>query len=351
VTSPATRPTISRVAQPLISPETSQRYLAWPARLVALLVVVLAGLYYQNYRLSVAELILIDVIVGLGLNIFMGLCGQANFGVSAFTALGSFGSGLLEVKAGLNPFVALIPTLIGGAIVAYLLSFVLLRLREMSLAIGTIAVALAVYAFLESVLPLDWGGGSNGLGVPLMTINGWYPGPRFFYYYAAAWMVLVYIGYRRLQQSRVGRAWRSIRMDEGAAAAAGINSQGYKRLAYVLSNVVAVLAGTLLIQQSGFTSADSFGIFSNLTILLIVVVGGEGSAPGTVLGAAILVLLTQETSSISTGPTFIYGAVLFVVIRFLPRGIWYYLSAAASFLTRKVAGRLRLQAGTEETHA
>jgi branched-chain amino acid transport system permease protein len=316
-----------------------------------LIVVILAGIYLHNYRLGVAELILIDTILGLGLNVFMGLCGQANFGVSGFAAIGAFGSALLETKAHMNPLIALIPTLIGGAIVAYLLSYVLLRLREMSLAIGTIAVALAIYAFLQSVLPLTWGGGSNGLGVPVMTINGWYPGPRLFYYYAAAWAVLIYVGYWRLERSRVGRAWRSIRMDEGAAAAAGINTQGYKRLAFVLNSAVAVLAGTLLVQQSGFTSADNFGIFSNLTILLIVVVGGEGSAPGSVLGAALLVILTQETSTISTGPTFIYGAVLFVVIRFLPRGLWFYVTATFEFLLRKVVPDSLLRARAGDAHA
>lgn len=305
--------------------------------LAPLALVVAAGFFLHNYHLSVAELILIYTILGLGLNVFMGLCGQANFGISGFTAIGAFGSGLLITKAGVNPLIALIPTLIGGAIVAYLLSYVLLRLREMSLAIGTIAVALAIYAFLESVLPLDWGGGSNGLGVPVMTINGWNPGPRFFYYYAAVWLMLMYIGYRRLEHSRIGRAWRSIRTDENAAAASGINCQGYKRLAFVLNSVVAVLAGTLLVEQSGFTSADSFGIFSNLTILLIVVMGGEGSAPGSVVGAALLVILNQETNSISHGPIFIYGAVLFVVIRFLPKGLWFYISAGASFIVQRFA--------------
>lgn len=305
--------------------------------LAPLVLVAMGGLFLHNYHLSVAELILIYTILGLGLNLFMGLCGQANFGISGFTAIGAFGSGLLITKGGLNPLIALIPTLVGGAIAAYILSFVLLRLREMSLAIGTIAVALAVSAFLESVLPLDWGGGSNGLGVPVMTINGWNPGPWLFYYYAAAWLVLIYVGYRRLERSRIGRAWRSIRMDENAAAASGINCQGYKRLAFVLNSVVAVLAGTLLVEQSGFTSADSFGIFSNLTILLIVVVGGEGSAQGAVVGAAFLVILDQETTSISHGPILIYGAALFVVIRFLPKGLWHYISTGATFMTRKLA--------------
>lgn len=328
-----------------------QQILTGTGRVAALVVVVFAGLHFHNYRLSVAELILINAILGLGLNLFMGLCGQANFGISGFTAIGAFGSGLLEVKAHVNPLIALIPTLVGGAIIAYILSFVLLRLREMSLAIGTIAVALAIYSYLESVLPLDWGGGSNGLGVPVMTIRGHYYGPRFFYYYAAAWAVLVYVGYRRLQSSRVGRAWRSIRMDEGAAAAAGIDTQGYKRLAFVLNSVVAVLAGTLLIQQSGFTSADSFGIFSNLTILLIVIIGGEGSAPGSVLGAALLVLLTQKTESISTGPTLIYGLVLFVVIRFLPRGLWYYLTVIVRFIARPTGWRTSFRPKPGDAHA
>lgn len=312
-------------------------------RLSPLVLVGIAGMSLHTYRLSIAELILIYTILGLGLNLFMGLCGQANFGVSAFTAIGAFGSGLLETKGGLNPLLAVIPTLIGGAIIALLLSSLLLRLRDMSLAIGTIAAALAVYAFLQSVLPLDWGGGSSGLGVPLMTINGWYPGPRFIYYYAALWAFLVYVGYRRLERSRIGRAWRSIRMDESAAAAAGINCAGYKRLAFVLNSLVAVLAGTLLVQQNGFASADSFGIFSNLTILLIVIIGGEGSAPGSVLGAALLVILTQVTSTISTGPIFVYGAVLFVTIRFLPRGLWYYLSAGGGFAARKMAPQSMVQ--------
>jgi branched-chain amino acid transport system permease protein len=307
--------------------------------LIVLIAIILAGQYFHNYRLSVVELILINAILGLGLNIFMGQCGQANFGVSGFTAIGAFGSGLLEIKGGLSPLEALVPTLLGGAVVAFLLSFVLLRLREMSLAIGTIAAALAIYSYLESALPLDWGGGSSGLSVPVMKIGGWYPGPELFYYYAAAWMVLIYVGYRRLERSRVGRAWRSIRMDEGASEAAGINTMAYKRLAFVLNSVIAVLAGTLFIQQSGFTSADNYGIFSNLTILLIVILGGEGSAPGAVLGAALLVLLTQKTQSITTGPTLIYGCVLFVVIRFLPRGLWFYLTAGVRFVARHTVAR------------
>jgi branched-chain amino acid transport system permease protein len=307
-------------------------------KLSPVLGLIVVGLLLSSYNLDIAEQVIIYAILGLGLNIFMGLAGQANFGVSGFAAIGAFGSGLMTVKWGINPLLTVIPTVALGSLVALLLSSFLLRLRDMSLAIGTIAFALAVYSFLESVLPLNWGGGGNGLIVPSITFWGWNPGPKFFYYYAAAWLVLIYIGYRRLERSRIGRAWRAIGSDEVAASASGINCRNYKQLAFVLNSAVAVLAGTLLVQQNGFASAGSYGIFSNLTILLVVIIGGVGSAPGAMLGALLLVILGQVTSGIQTFPIFVEGAILFIVIRFLPRGLWYYLEVVARMARDRVIG-------------
>jgi branched-chain amino acid transport system permease protein len=310
-------------------------------KLLPVVLLILAGLRLETYRLFLVERVLVYAVLALGLNIFMGLCGQANFGVSGFAAIGAFGAGLLEVKAHLNPLVAVVPAVVIAGLVGYLLSHVLLRLRDMSLALGTIAFALAVYQFLFSVLPLSWGGGTEGLALGPITLFGYTTGPKFLYFYMAGWAVAVYVAYRWLESSRVGRAWKSIRFDEVAAAACGINCQRLKRQAFVLNALVAGLGGTLFIQLGGYAAADSFNLLSNLTILLIVVVGGEGSAPGAVVGATIFVVLGEVTSALENYPTLIFGLTLFVIVRFLPRGLWYYVATVGRWLTRSFTRTFR----------
>jgi branched-chain amino acid transport system permease protein len=270
----------------------------------------------------VLQTIFILTIEGLGLNIFMGNCGQVNFGAAGFYALGAYACILLQVHLGLNYFSAFIPALIISALITYLVGRVLLRLRELSLAVGTVAFSMIIYALVESFLPVSFAGGSDGLSTPPIYVFGHRLNTVFGYYLVLFCLVIVLLICILLTSSRVGRAWHAIREDEIAASTSGINVSKYMSLAFLVNGVICSLGGVLLVQQTLWVAPSYFTIWVNVYILLVMVVGGMGSNWGMLVGAGIMVILTEIIMRVQTYPMIVYGIMLFFILRFLPEGIF-----------------------------
>ena len=136
---------------------------------------------------------------------------------------------------------------------------------------------------------------------------------------------------------------KAIREDEVAALAMGINSAHYRRLAFVLNGLLGGLAGILFAQESGWITPSTFHLWTNVVILLMVVVGGAGSNFGAALGGVIIMLLPQLLGGLQQYHVLIYGILLALTLRFMPRGIGGFVQEAiprlARFLTR--AGPVR----------
>ncbi|SMC87238.1 branched-chain amino acid transport system permease protein [Desulfocicer vacuolatum DSM 3385] len=296
---------------------------------------VLAVIYPQitgRYATDVAINVLLYICLGLGLNVVVGLAGMLDLGYIAFYGVGAYTYAVLNVTYGVGfwfclPLAAVFAT-IAGCIVGY----PTLRMRGDYLAIVTLGFGEIVRIVLNNWMELT--NGPNGiLGVKPVSIlipvfeNGfsfeifWVKKLQFFYYFALALAILVIIGVHRLNYSRIGRAWESIREDETAAELMGVNTFIYKLLAYAMGAFFAGLAGAFFAARMRFVSPESFTFLESAMVLCMVVLGGMGSIPGIMLGVVALIALPEVLRDFESYRMLIFGATMIIMMLFRPAGL------------------------------
>lgn len=276
------------------------------------------------YQITVLSTALIYVMLGLGLNVVVGLGGMLNLGFVAFYAVGAYTYALLNVTFGFGfwvslPIAALVSTLFG-----LLLSLPVLRLRGDYLAIVTLAFGEITRLVLE-----NWGAFTQG---PSGIRNIARPG--FFDLHmklkaASIYMYLIILGMTiitlfvvyRLENSRIGRAWQALREDEIASKAMGINISMTKLTSFALGATWAGFAGVLFAAKTTFINPASFTLWESIVILCFVVLGGMGSILGVTVAALILTILPESLRTFSELRMLTYGVVLVLMMIFRPGGI------------------------------
>ncbi len=278
----------------------------------------------------------IHLIVALGLNLFTGYCGQINFGPVGFYCLGAYGTVLFEKYLGLHFFVALIFTLFGCVFIGYIVGLAILRLRHFMIAVGTFAFAFITYLTVKTVAT-NVLGGDDGLDVPTLTFWGKPTGKFFYYYLVTGLAILSFIACNLLSNSKVGRAWKAIKGNEEAASAIGIDVAHYIRMAWLLCAFFGALAGGLYSQWNGWVSPSPFTLNSNWAFLVYIVVGGLGREAGVLVGTVIMFLIPELVLGFEQYALIVYATILFLVIRFMPRGIVGTLAGpTAKFISKRI---------------
>lgn len=272
-----------------------------------------------EFYLYLIRLIGIYAIMVLGLNVFLGYCGQINLGVGGFFCMGAYFPTILQAKMGWH-FAAAFPISLGISFLVGLgMSWPLLRLRGHSMGIGTLAFGLVLYLIFERVPSLT--GGSDGIVVPSMVLFGHTTGNIFYYYLILVFLVAAYFMCYFLVNSQIGRVLKAIRDNDVAATAIGVDINHYKRLAWLISGLFASIAGSLYAQQSGFISPDTFSMWVNVWVVVMLCVGGMGTNFGPVVGAAIMTILPYFLITVQKYTILIQGLVLLMVLRFMPDGV------------------------------
>ncbi|MBF0232893.1 MAG: branched-chain amino acid ABC transporter permease [Desulfamplus sp.] len=285
-----------------------------------------------RYATDVAINVLLYICLGLGLNVVVGLAGMLDLGYIAFYGVGAYTYAILNVNYGLAfwfclPFSAFFAC-IAGCIVGY----PTLRMRGDYLAIVTLGFGEIVRIILNNWMTLT--NGPNGiLGVkpigiliPVME-NGftfeifWVKKLEFFYYFALALAIVAIIAVKRLNFSRIGRAWESIREDETAAELMGVNTFNYKLLAYAMGAIFAGLAGALFAARMRFVSPESFTFLESVMVLCMVVLGGMGSIPGIILGVIALIALPEVFRELESYRMLVFGSTMVIMMLFRPAGL------------------------------
>lgn len=279
---------------------------------------------FSLYQTSIMITALIYVVIGLGLNIVVGLAGLLDLGYVAFYAVGAYSYALLNVHYGLG-FWAALPIGAGlGFCFGILLGFPVLRLRGDYLAIVTLAFGEIIRLILE-----NWNTFSFG---PSGIAN--IPRPGFFGISLTIHQAMIYIYFivvalalftifvvNRLKDSRIGRAWIALREDEVACQAMGIDKTRTKLTAFAMGATWAGMGGVIFAAKTTFINPASFTLWESITILCIVVLGGMGSIIGVIFGALILILLPEYLRAFSEYRLLIFGAVLVIVMIFRPGGM------------------------------
>jgi branched-chain amino acid transport system permease protein len=277
-----------------------------------------------NFGRDVLGLMAAYALAAIGLNLLVGIAGQISLGHGAFMLIGGYTTAILTVKLELPWIVGVIAAALVTVVIGVLLGLPALRLRGHFLALATLSFGSAI-----PQLALKWEdvtGGAFGLKPPKFVGDD-----------VGYWVILIvlavgtWLAYN-IVQSRPGRALLALRETEVAAQAMGVNLATSKTGIFALSAAYAGVAGALATHLSGYISPSSFNLLVSFQLLASIVVGGLGSLPGAIVGAALVTWLPFAASRTQGLASVVEGGAIILIVLFLPAG----LSSASRFWRRYV---------------
>jgi branched-chain amino acid transport system ATP-binding protein len=289
----------------------------------------------NGYELYIIALVGLTTIVGVGLNVLLGMSGQISLGHTAFYAIGAYVVGILTTRLGWT-FWATLPlagVIAGGA--GVVLAIPALRVRGPYLAMVTIA-----FGFVAEQGAAEWEGltgGWNGLlGIPMPSLLGFEFSEReMAFLVLGATMLSLYL-YARLSVSPWGQAMRAVRDSEIASRSIGLDPTPIRATAFAISAIAAGVAGGMFASMTSFISPESFPFFQSILFLLVVMIGGADRLLGPLVGALVVVLLPEILSFLAQYRLLFVGLLLLLVLRLAPGG---FVGLATELIKqRKLAG-------------
>ncbi|MCA1794374.1 MAG: branched-chain amino acid ABC transporter permease [Desulfotignum sp.] len=279
---------------------------------------------FPMYHTSIMISALVYVMLGLGLNIVVGLAGLLDLGYVAFYAVGAYAYALLNLHFGLSFWVVLPMSALLGTLFGVLLGYPVLRLRGDYLAIVTLGFGEIIRIVLENWD--DFSNGPRGISdIPAPTFFGHHFGQHdamiYMYFIVIALVLMTIFFVNRLENSKIGRAWIALRDDEIACQAMGIDKFKTKLTAFALGATWAAMGGVVFAAKTSFINPMSFTIWESITILCVVVIGGMGSAIGVIAGALVLILLPEYLRAVAEYRMLVFGALQVIVMVFKPDGL------------------------------
>jgi len=304
----------------------------WLVILVAILFIILPFII-NAYWVDVLFFFGVYALLGLSLNIVLGEVGLFDLGHMGFMAIGAYTTAILNTTFGI-PIIVLLPiSAIAAGAFAWLVCSPIIHLRGDYLCIVTIGMGEIVRLTLNNN-PFGITGGSNGVyGIDFPSFGSIFvvDNSTKFYYYIWLIVGLTIIGLVNLQRSRIGRAWNCIREDEIAAESTGIDVRYYKLLAFVLGAGLAGVAGNIYACKLMIVSPESFSFMESCMLFCIVLIGGMGSIPGVLIGAAAISLFPEVFRAFAQYRMLIFGAAMVIMMIFRPGGIWPRKRGAIEF--------------------
>ncbi len=301
---------------------------AWIAAAVALAAMLALPLFVADGGLM-SSLIITGIlfIAVLGLDVLMGYAGQVSLGQAGFMAIGGYTAAILVTGYDLSPLVGILCGIVLSLVAAFVLSLITMKLRGLYLALATLAFGLLVDSMTVGLMDLT-GGPSGLVGIPSFAIGGFaFDTPLSMYYLVAGLIVLFVLLLSGGMRSSFGRALQAIRTDPLAAAALGIDVARYKVAAFAISAALASLSGSLYAFYFHFLSPERVGTERSLEMLSMLVVGGEGTLVGPIIGVGLLTLLPTIFQPLAIYKTFASGALLVLFFLYLPQGIYGALTS------------------------
>lgn len=311
-------------------PRTQRRLVIGPLAILLGMVVLLFPIAMGPFFAQVIAIVALFVLLGLGLNITLGLAGLLDLGFVAFYAVGAYTVALLTSTAeygiaGMSFWQAVPFAVIFAMVFAAFLGLPILRIRGDYLAIATLGFGEIIRILAGSNLLLGFLGGPRGIiNIPKpidVPPAHWLAGPVQIYYIALACAAVVAFVAWRLRGSRLGRSWMAVREDEEVAEGMGVNLVQTKLLAYMLGGAFAGLAGAISAALVGSIFASSIQLQLSINVVAIVIVGGMGSIPGVVLGALALIGLPELFREFSDYRLLFYGIALMAIMVYRPEGL------------------------------
>lgn len=322
---------LSENYQSLISSQKTKALLSDPIFKIVVYIFIAAALIiiprewgsYWNYVFGTVG---IYVLLGIGLNMITGWAGQLVIGYSFFFAIGAYTFAIFTSPEPHNLmwnfWIALGLGVLAAGLSGLLLGLPILNLRGDYLAIVTLGLGEIIRILLKSDLLTDFTGGPRGLqkiAGPTLFGKPFNSDVDFMYLIIVAVLVVSFLAHR-LQNSRTGKAWYAINLDETVAKATGVNSFWSKLLALTLSAAIAGLAGAIFASRNQYTGPDDHTLMVSINVICLIIVGGIGNIPGIFLGAFVLKGVPEILREIDNYRMLVFGVLLIVMMRIRPEG-------------------------------
>jgi len=309
-------------------PPGGQRVLRLSGYLVLVIILLVLPQILGLFLSEVLTIVGLYVLLGLGLNIVVGYAGLLDLGYVAFFAIGAYVTAILTSPElgffSLSFWSALPFAVFLGILSGVLLGVPVLKMRGDYLAIATLGFGEIIRILVLSDFLRPWLGGAQGVGkIPKPSIGGLeFAGPQQIYYLILAGCLLVIFISLRLRDSRLGRAWMAVREDEDVAQAMGINLVATKLLAFATGAGFSALSGAIFASKLSSVYPHSFNVMISINVICLIIVGGMGSIPGVIVGAAALVGLPELLREFAEYRLLVYGAALVAMMLLRPEGLW-----------------------------
>jgi len=296
---------------------------------------------HSNVTLNFLVVALMIALAGQGWNILGGYGGQYSFGHAVFFGTGAYVTAILQVRYGVNAWVAFAAGIAGGAIIGGVLGALTFRagLRGSYFALVTLAFA-EVLRIVATVAPITGAGVGTLIKLDLGVKTLQFQSRAIFYWMILALVGIALIATQLIERSRFGAWLIAVRENEDAARALGVDANSVKSIAMVISGAITAAAGCFYAQYFLFVDAGiAFGTWISIEAVLTPIIGGVGTVFGPLLGALVVKSLGEAAKLVAGDAPgldlIIYGCVLVLVIWFMPRGLIGGLTQARRLLTRR----------------
>lgn len=294
--------------------------------IVLVLLAIAPFVFSNNYQRFVLNTVLVNVILVMALNFILGFAGQVFLGTVGFFAIASYTTALLTTRLGFSFWGALPGAVLVTACFAFVLGLPTLKLKGFYLALMSTGFIVVTTDILK-----NWSSLTNGIwgiaNIPRPVVFGHVISTDIqFYYLSFIITVILAILAVIVEDSRFGRSFKVVRDDQLAGEIIGINATAAKLLAFLLSGAYAGVAGALYSSFQGFISPEIFSTQLNSLFMCMLVIGGLGSVPGSIIGATLLTSLTEILRFMREKYLTVYAIVIIITLIYQPGGLVDVLS-------------------------
>lgn len=270
------------------------------------------------YTITLLIFVCINILLALSVGLLNGYVGQISIGHAGFYAIGAYTSAVLITKFGFSFWMSLPLCMLSTGIVGIGLGIISLRLREDFLAITTIGFNLIVIGYF---LYSPYFGGALGIGIPVPQIFGKTMNNSQYFTMTLIFVIITYFVLSWLTRSWIGLTWLAIRENQDVAMVMGINTTKFKVAGFIVSTMIAGLAGCLYANFVLFITPYDFPFTLSAAFIAMAALGGLGTLRGPVLGAIIVTIIPEYFRFIQNYRLLIYGLILVLILMFQPQGL------------------------------
>lgn len=276
----------------------------------------------STYTTRIISVALINYMCVLSVYVLLGMCGQNSFAQAGFWGVGAYLAGNILTKTAGGSIAAILVSVVGTALLAFVLGFAFFRLRAYYFTFASIGLMTIL-----NVLFMNWNefsGGAVGMrDIPTFKLFGFEAvGEQSKLYVVYAMALIATILILVLFRSSLGRSFMAIRDNEMAADSMGINSLLTKSIAFAISGALCGLAGSMWASVSGYLSYQSFTYTQSTLYLIMIMIGGTMSPLGALIGTAVITILQEGFRSLQDYMQLIYGIGVIILMIVQPEGIW-----------------------------